>query len=897
MEKAYNPGAIEELWYKRWEDAGLFAPAGSGQAYSITIPPPNVTGILHMGHALDLTLQDIPIRFHRMMGRNTLWLPGTDHAGIATQNVVERALVEEGTSRKELGREEFVRRVWQWREEYGGTITQQIRRMGHSVDWSRERFTMDEGLYHAVTNVFIHLYEKGLIYRGHYIVNWCPRCHTAISDEEVKHIETDGHLWHIRYPGSDDGEGIVVATTRPETMLGDTAVAVHPEDERYAGLIGKTVILPLLNRELPVIADEAVDSQFGTGAVKVTPAHDPNDFDIAARNDLPSLIVIDNAAVITEVGGPYAGMDRFDARRAVVADLEKEGLIVGIEDHKHAVGHCHRCNTTVEPMLSDQWFVKMKPLAQKALEKLEQGEPRIQPARWEKVYRHWLENIRDWCISRQLWWGHRIPVWYCGDGEESHQVVSATQPEKPCPECGSNEWQQDPDVLDTWFSSWLWPFSTMGWPTETEDLKTFYPTTLLVSGYDIIFFWDARMVMAGLEFTGKVPFETLYIHGMILDEIGRPMSKSLGNGIDPIEMMEKYGADAVRYSLCSLTTEGQDMKLAESKFEMGRNFANKLWNASRFVMMNVEGGTIAEGAVDLDLADRWILSRFQRCVVKVTECLETLKYSDGAKELYSFVWNEFCDWYLEFIKERLADRDSDEAAAARAVLLYLLEGILRLLHPYMPFVTSEIWQRLGEMTSGMKISLNMQHSTTVKLIEREKNFLISAQWPLSDPKFEDLVAETETSLIMNAVVAVRNIKGEMNVPPGSGGTVFIRAENDSAVAALQSNESYIRSLADLDAVEISTDISKPPASGSAVVTGMEIFLPLEDLIDLEVERERLTKEIDRLKAVISSTENKLSNQQFLDKAPEKVIAWEREKQGEMGDRLKKVEELLVDLNL
>jgi valyl-tRNA synthetase len=896
MEKAYNPGAIEERWYQRWEEAGIFAPAGEGESYSITIPPPNVTGILHMGHALDLTLQDIPIRFQRMMGRRTLWLPGTDHAGIATQNVVERALEEEGKSRESLGREEFVRKVWDWVQEYGGSITQQIRRMGLSVDWSRERFTMDEVLSTAVTNVFIHLYKKGLIYKGHYIVNWCPRCHTAISNEEVKHLEHEGHLWHIRYPGAEGDEGVVVATTRPETMLGDAAVAVHPDDGRYTDLIGTRVILPLLNREIPVIADEAVDSEFGTGAVKVTPAHDPNDYEIAQRHKLPSLIAIDSTATITEVGGPYKGMDRFEARRAVVEDLEREGLLVRIVDHHHAVGHCHRCNTSVEPMLSEQWFVRMKPLADMALEKLEEGEPKIQPVRWEKVYRHWLENIRDWCISRQLWWGHRIPVWYCGGDGQSHKVASAERPDEACVECGSDRWEQDPDVLDTWFSSWLWPFSTMGWPDETGDLKTFYPTSLLVSGYDILFFWDARMVMAGLEFTGKVPFEHLYIHGMILDELGRPMSKSLGNGIDPIEMVERYGADAVRYSLCVLTTEGQDIRLAESKFEMGRNFTNKLWNASRFVLMNIDGHGPADGKVALELADRWILSRFQGCVDRVTLLLKELKYSEAAKDLYIFVWNEFCDWYLELVKERLGDPESEGADAARAVLVFVLDGILRLLHPYMPFVTSEIWELLGETLGGVKTEFELSPTTTVRLVKRDSDFLLTAPWPKPNPDHYDTDAEIEVGMIQDAVTAVRNIKGEMNVPPGSGGTVHIRADDEDSITALRSNEGYIRSLGDLDAVEVAAEISRPPASGSAIVRGMEIYLPLEGLIDLEVERERLAKEVERLKAALSGAESKLANQRFLEKAPAEVVERESEKRDDIRERLQKVEELLESLS-
>ncbi len=905
MEKAYNPGAIEERWYQRWEEAGIFTPPEQGEPYSITIPPPNVTGILHMGHALDHTLQDIPVRFQRMRGRRTLWLPGTDHAGIATQNVVERALKAEGQDRADLGREKFVERVWEWVHEYGGTITRQIRRMGQSVDWTRERFTLDEGLSKAVGTVFQRLYEKGLIYRGNYIINWCPRCHTALSDEEVTHLERDSHLWHIRYRSADGGEGVVVATTRPETMLGDTAVAVNPTDERYQELIGSEVVLPLLDRPIPVVADAAVDPAFGTGAVKVTPAHDPNDFEIAGRHDLPRVVAIDGNGKITAEGGPYQGQDRFTARKAVVADLERLGLLVKVEDHRHAVGHCYRCSTVIEPALSDQWFVRMKPLAEKALAALERGEPRIQPARWEKVYRHWLENIRDWCISRQLWWGHRIPVWYCLDSGHAHHVVSVTEPDQPCPICGGTAWEQDPDVLDTWFSSWLWPFSTMGWPEETDDLKVFYPTSLLISGYDILFFWDARMVMAGLEFTGRVPFETLYIHGMIQDELGRPMSKSLGNGIDPIEMIDKYGADAVRFSLCVLTTEGQDIKLSESKFEMGRNFANKLWNASRFALMHLEGHEPVTGEVELELADRWILSRFEGRVRHLTHLLEQLKYSEAAREIYAFTWNEFCDWYLELVKNRLQDPASDEAAAARTVLAYVLDGILRLLHPYMPFVTSEIRERLAEALGNRRIEMQLATAATgrgkgsitgaVAALRPTAAFLAVEAWPEPGLERSDGDAETQMGLIQEVVSAIRNVRGEMHVPPGVMGRAMIRSEELASQSTLQAQADYICSLAALEGLEIGPDLTKPPASGAVVVAGMEIYLPLAGLIDLAVEHDRLSREVERLRKTLKGAEAKLGNRQFLEKAPEDVVAHEQEKRDELRERLQKVSDLLAQL--
>jgi valyl-tRNA synthetase len=722
----------------------------------------------------------------------------------------------------------------------------------------------------------------------------------------VKHIDRDSHLWHIHYPAPSAEEGVVVATTRPETMLGDTAVAVHPEDERYKDLIGKTVILPLLNRELPVIADEVVDPEFGTGAVKVTPAHDPNDFEMAQRHELETLVAIDEAAVITAVGGPYEGQDRFEAREAVIADLEERGNLKKVEEYKHSVGHCYRCNTVIEPMLSDQWFVKMKPLAEKALEALDRGEPRIQPARWEKVYRHWLENIRDWCISRQIWWGHRIPVWYCSDENGGqHQIASADHPSEPCPECGNTEWEQDRDVLDTWFSSWLWPFSAMGWPDETEDMDIFYPTSLLISGYDILFFWDTRMVMAGLEFTGKVPFETLYIHGMIQDELGRPMSKSLGNGIDPIEMVETYGADAVRYSLAVLTTEGQDMKLAESRFEMGRNFVNKLWNASRLVLMNLDGQEAPVGDLELELADRWIISRFQDTIRAVTVQLENLKYADAARTLYHFVWNDYCDWYLELAKERLREPDSVGAVTARTVLAWLLDGVLRLLHPFMPFVTSEIWGRLSESLQGKLVALTLitsgkgedlsVASATASLVEREE-FLVTAAWPSVVLAAPDVGAERPMTLIQEVVSAIRNIKGEMSVPPGRSGEAHIRTADEDSLATLTKQAEYVTAMASLESVVLGPDVTKPSASGAAVVSGTEVYLPLEGLIDLEIERDRLSKELDRLQSSFRAAEAKLTNGEFIQKAPEEVVAREREKRNDIEERLQKVRDLLADLN-
>jgi len=742
MAKTYDSSKVESKWYKYWEENGFFhSEVEKGKpAFSIVMPPPNVTGALHLGHAMDGTIQDILTRFKRMQGYNTLWLPGTDHAGIATQAKVEAQLVKEGTSRQELGREKFLERVWEWKQQYGGKITQQLRRLGASCDWQRERFTMDEGCSKAVREAFVDLYSKGLIYRGNYIVNWCPKCHTTISDIEVEHVDSEGNLYHLSYPIKDSDECLVVATTRPETMLGDTAVAVHPEDERYRHLIGKTIILPLMNREIPIIADEYVDREFGTGAVKITPAHDPNDFEIGLRHHLPQIVVLDKEAKMNENAGKYHGLERYEARKAIVEDLKTAGVLVKIDPHAHAVGECYRCSTVIEPMVSKQWFVKMEPLAKPAIEVVNDHRLEFVPERFDKIYLGWMENIRDWCISRQLWWGHRIPVWYC---EDCGKEICAKEEPSNCPECGSDRLQQDPDVLDTWFSSGLWPFSTMGWPEKTPELEQFYPTSVLVTGRDIIFFWVARMIFMAMEFKKEVPFSKVMIHGLVLDAKGRKMSKSLGNGVDPIEVIEQYGADTLRFMLITGNTPGNDLRFHPERLEATRNFCNKIWNASRFVLLNLED--YEEGPRgELTLADRWILTRYAAVIEKVSEAMENYDLGEAGRLLYEFIWNEFCDWYIELTKPRLYNKEDLSARhTAQSVLLEVLEGTLRLLHPYMPFLSEEIWQNLP--VTGDSIMMQ--------------------PWP-KVPAYQDLPAVRNMTLLMDAIKAIRNIRAEMKVAPG-----------------------------------------------------------------------------------------------------------------------------------
>jgi len=881
MAKTYDPGQVEEKWYEYWEQNGFFTPKVEPEQkpFSIVMPPPNVTGSLHLGHAMDNTLQDILARYKRMQGYNTLWLPGTDHAGIATQAKVEEQLAKEGTNRHELGREKFLERVWAWKEQYGGTITRQLRKLGASCDWSRERFTMDEGCSKAVREVFVNLYNKGLIYRGNYIVNWCSKCHTTISDIEVEHNEREGNLWHIRYPAADGGEGVIVATTRPETMLGDVAVAVHPEDERYRHLAGKNVILPIVKREIPVITDEYVEKEFGTGAVKITPAHDPNDFEMGLRHHLEQINIMNSDATINENGGKYQGLDRYEARRRIVKDLEELGLLVKIEPHTHAVGECYRCSTVVEPRVSRQWFVKMNPLAEPAIKVVQDGDLQFVPDRFARIYTGWLENIRDWCISRQLWWGHRIPVWYCQDcGAE----VCVKEDPVVCPKCGSHHLLQDPDVLDTWFSSALWPFSTMGWPENTAELKHFYPTSVLVTGRDIIFFWVARMIFMGLEFQEDVPFHKVMIHGLILDPQGRKMSKSLGNGVDPIEVINQYGADTLRFMLITGNTPGNDLRFHFEKLESTRNFLNKIWNASRFVLMNLEDyqpeakeSPAGSDAAELTLADKWILSRYEDTVQNVTAALERFDLGEAGRLLYEFIWNEYCDWYIELTKKRLyAKENRSERQTAQRILFEVLEGTMRLLHPFMPFLTEEIWQHLP--VKGKTIVLS--------------------SWPKVEGYRNEQV-EKDMNILMDIIRAVRNIRAEMGVAPGRRADILLVAPEKDMLAVLQSGLADIRQLAVAEAITILQQMeNKPPQSASAVLTGVTVYIPLKGLLDLDKEVSKVRKEIENTIKEQKRLEDKLGNPGFTSKAPEEVVQKEREKLADIMARMRSLKLRLSDLS-
>jgi len=872
MAKTYDPSLVEGKWYSYWEKNGYFHAEVNKekQAFSIVMPPPNVTGALHLGHAMDSAIQDILTRFKRMQGYNTLWLPGTDHAGIATQAKVEEQLAKEGTSRSELGREKFIERVWAWKAQYGGRITQQLRRLGASCDWERERFTMDEGCSKAVRAAFVDLYNKGSIYRGNYIINWCPKCHTTISDIEVEHVDRDGNLYHLRYPVKDSEESLIVATTRPETMLGDTAVAVHPDDERYAHLIGKTLILPLMEREIPIIADDYVDREFGTGAVKITPAHDPNDFEIGLRHHLPQIVVLDKEAKMNENAGKYQGLDRFEARKAVVEDLKTQGVLVKIDPHAHAVGECYRCASVIEPMVSKQWFVKMEPLAKPAIEVVRDGRLKFVPDRFDKIYLGWMENIRDWCISRQLWWGHRIPVWYC---EECGAEICAGDDPLTCPTCQSNRLKQDPDVLDTWFSSGLWPFSTLGWPEKTPELEQFYPTSVLVTGRDIIFFWVARMITMGLEFRNEVPFPKVMIHGLVLDAQGRKMSKSLGNGIDPIEVIDQYGADTLRFMLITGNTPGNDLRFHPERLEATRNFSNKIWNASRYVLLNLED--YEEGPRgELALADRWILTRYASTIARVTETLENYDLGEAGRLLFEFIWNEFCDWYIELTKPRLYNKEDVLARhTAQSVLFEVLEGTLRLLHPYMPFLTEEIWQNLPMQGD----SLMMQ------------------TWP-EVPAYQDKVAEGNMTLLMEAIKAIRNIRAEMKVAPGQKVEIVMLVPDPSQRAVLEQGKADILKLAGGASVELFAALAeKPSQAASAVLESVEIYLPLKGLMDLDKEVARLEKESSVASLDQQKLEQKLSNPGFTNKAPAEVVAKEREKLEGLKARQVALEERLREL--
>ena len=853
----YDPAQVERKWYEYWKSLGCFTPQPDEKQkmFSIVMPPPNVTGALHLGHALDNTIQDILTRWHRMQGYNTLWLPGTDHAGIATQARVEESLAQQGLSKHDLGREKFLDKVWEWKHLYGNTITDQLSLLGSSCDWSRERFTMDEGCSKAVREVFVRLYEKGLIYRGNYLVNWCPKCHTAISDIEVEHENHAGHLWHIKYPIIDSDEFLVVATARPETMLGDTGVAVHPDDERYHHLLGKMVNLPLMNRAIPIFADSYVDQEFGTGAVKVTPAHDPNDFEMGLRHGLEQIAVMDSKGHMNENAGPYQGLSREEARVKIVQDLKDMGLLLEVSEHNHAVGHCQRCASIIEPMISMQWFVKMKPLAQPAIEKVLNGEIRFIPERFTRIYINWMENIRDWCISRQLWWGHRIPVWYCQDCGE--MICSRVDPQQ-CTACESSKLIQDEDVLDTWFSSALWPFSTLGWPDNTRDLEYYYPTSVLVTGRDIIFFWVARMIFSGIEHTGQVPFHEVNIHGLILDGQGRKMSKSLGNGIDPIEVIERYGADTLRFSMITGVTPGNDVRFNWEKVENSRNFANKIWNASRFVMMNLKDyQAITVEDEELQLVDQWILSRLNLTIQQVTERLQKYDLGEAARELYEFIWDEFCDRYIELAKPRLFNpQNQREKLLVQNLLNQVLQDILRTLHPFMPFISEEIYQSLPG------------HSETIML----------DKWPEFDQKRIWPKAVDDMQEIMNAIRLIRNIRSEFNIAPGSLIKAILLIPDPVLRKVFSSHQAYLLQMANLEQLELLEELDgELEQAVSAVSSRMEIYVPLEGLIDIEKEKARLNKELKKVESELAKAEAKLQNQSFLERAPQQVIEKEKYK--------------------
>ena len=873
--KQYNPFGIEERIYQDWLTKGYFHADNSSPkpTYSIVIPPPNATDILHLGHALNNTLQDIMIRWRKMSGFETCWLPGTDHAGIATQVVVEKLLVKEGTSRREIGRDEFVKRVWDYVTVKKERILKQLEKIGCACDWQRARFTLDEQLSDAVKEVFIHLYEKKLIYKGKYIVNWCPRCLTSLSDDEVEHKSSKSKLWYIKYKLKGQDQFLICATTRPETMLGDTALAVNPKDERYQKYIGKTAILPILDRELIIIADDYVDPEFGTGVVKITPAHDPNDFDMSQRHDLEKINILNPDGTLNENAGKFKGLDRFVARKAVLEELEKKGLLEKIEDYELVAGACYRCNTVVEPYLSEQWFVRMKPLAKPAIEAVKSGKLSFHPDHWSKTYLYWMENIRDWCISRQLWWGHRIPVYYCQ--ECNHEMVAKDAPES-CAKCGATEIRQEEDVLDTWFSSWLWPFSTFGWPVQTEELKRFYPTRSLFTASEIIFLWVARMVMAGYEFTGKLVFEDVYIHGTVRDSQGRKMSKSLGNGIDPLEIIAKHGTDSLRLSLILSTPEGQDPTITMNTFELGRNFCNKLWNASRFILMNL-GDNISERNLaviehegELPLMDRWILSRLHETIKTYTEQLHGFKFTSAAKTLYDFTWHDYCDWYIELVKTRLYNEgDPADKALAKNVTGYVLNNILLLLHPFAPFITEEIWHLLHHLDPNDR---------TIML----------EKFPDYNDKLIDLELEEMMGKLQRVVYAIRNIRAEMNVPPSKRAEVHLKISDPKLLETLQNNEGYLINLGKIERLVLGVDTKKPPLSASGVIPSVEIFIPLAGLIDIDLERQRLNKELENLTGLLEKTRKKLANHEFINNAPREVVEQQEAKKHEYEEMVEKI---------
>ena len=867
LPKIYEPQQVEDRIYKMWEDNGYFAPKGNADAkpFTIVMPPPNVTGQLHMGHAMDATLQDTLIRFKRMQGYDALWVPGVDHAGIATQIKVEEELRKEGLTRYDLGREKFLERVWNWKHQYGNRIVEQQKKLGASCDWNRARFTMDEGCSKSVREVFVSLYEKGLIYKGSRIINWCPHCVTALSDAEVEYVDKPGHLWHIRYPLTDGTGEVVVATTRPETMLGDTGVCVNPNDERYTAIVGKTVILPLVNKEIPVVADDYAEMEFGTGCVKMTPAHDPNDFEVGLRHNLEVIRVLNDEGVVNEFGGKYEGLDRYEARKRIVADLQEQGYLVKIEDHAHNVGTCYRCHNDVEPIISAQWFVKMKPLAEEAIRVVKDGETKFVPDRFSKTYLNWMENVRDWCISRQLWWGHQIPAWTCADC--GHITVSREDACK-CEKCGSVNIERDPDVLDTWFSSALWPFETLGWPEDTDDLKRFYPTDVLVTGYDIIFFWVARMIFSGCEHTGKTPFHTVLIHGLVRDDKGRKMSKSLGNGIDPLEMIKLYGCDALRMNMVTGNSPGNDMRFYVERTEAMRNFANKLWNASRYVMMNLVDGTSCAlpGADQLEIADKWVLSKLNSLIQDVTENLEKYELGVAVQKVYDFIWDTYCDWYIELTKARLYSEDADRKQTALSVLVYVLDQLLRLLHPFMPFITEEIWQS----------------------IPHDGDALIVAEWPKYRTDLAFKAEESMMETVMEAIRAIRNRRAEMNVPPSKKAALYILTTKPQIFVE---GEGFLQRLAYADSV---TMLETEPTQMDGMVTittaDAKLYIPMGQLVDVAKELERIHKELESARKFLASLEAKLSNEKFVSRAPEAVVAAEREKATKTKDLITQLEQ-------
>ncbi len=878
ISKTYSPQDIEKKWYQTWEQKGYFAPRGEGKAFTVLIPPPNVTGILHIGHVLNNTLQDVVVRYHRMNGEPTLWLPGVDHAGIATQNMVEKQLAKEGQNRHQIGREALLERIWAWKHEKGGIIIDQLKLLGASCDWQRQRFTMDEMLSRAVKEVFVSLYEDGLIYKGKYIINWCPRCVTALANDEVEHSDEDGKLWHIRYPYAEGQGHVTVATTRPETMLGDVAVAVNPADERYKALLGKSLILPLTGRKIPVIADDYVDKSFGTGCVKVTPAHDPNDFEIGRRHNLEQLLVMDEHGVMNEAAGTdFAGLERYACRKKVLEMLEAQDLLEKTEAHQHAVGHCYRCDTVIEPYLSDQWFVKMQPLAKEAIERVESGEIRFQPERWTKVYMHWMNNIRDWCISRQIWWGHRIPAFYCDDCGE---MMVAKEAPAHCKKCQSPKLRQDEDVLDTWFSSWLWPFSTMGWPDQTEDLKRFLPTNVLITAPEIIYLWVARMIMSTLHFKQVIPFDTVLLHGTVRDELGRKMSKSLGNSPDPIDIIQRVGADALRFSMIFNTPKGADVVYSDAILEGGRNFANKIWNAYRFIMMNIEliDGLPRAEELELELADRWIISRLHEVSREVRDHYQNLRLNDAAQCIFQFLWDEYCSWYIELSKDRLKE-DAPQASklTAKYVLLDVMQAGMRLLHPIMPFISEEIWQSIKEH------------------FPMPDEALIIAQFPQPDESKIDAQINDEMKLMQESITAIRNLRKQLNLSPAIGISIVVRTADESQNTLYQSYEGYLNRLAKVEGIACGKDAQKPKPAVSAVVRNLEIFVPLAGLIDPEVEKARLTKQLEKLNKELEGIARKLNNQNFTANAKPEVVAKEQEKHLEVQTKVQLTKAQIADL--